>query len=152
MSRRHSPRAWTAPKAMSTPTNSCTPRKCLLSGLVARSIAPASGGPSKFAILDTLCAMPSLVPSTFGSGHTTGKTLGGRGTSGPEKAPTPCQRRTVINQGGLTVDCAECDETAIAVHTNPSKTYDTRDQGASKPCSHDTKVVCNDSCKHTSRD
>ena len=75
---------------MSSPVNSCTPMKCLLSELAARRTAPAIGGPNKFAILDTLCAIPRRVPSTFGSVHTTGKMLGGKGTSGPEKAPVKC--------------------------------------------------------------
>lgn len=63
----------------------------MLSEFAARRIAPAMGGPIKFAMLDTLCAIPSRVPSTFGSGHTTGKMLGGRGTNGPENAPANCQ-------------------------------------------------------------
>lgn len=33
------------------------------------------------------CAMPSRAPSTFGSGHTVGKMVGGRGMSAPLNPP-----------------------------------------------------------------
>lgn len=67
--------------------NSWMPMKCLESGFAALSKAPAIGGPNRFAMEEMLCAIPSRVPSTFGSGQTTGKMLGGSGTRGPENAP-----------------------------------------------------------------
>jgi hypothetical protein len=50
-------------------------------------IAPAMGEPINDAVAPTACAMPSLVPSTFGSGQTTGKIVGGKGMRAPEKKP-----------------------------------------------------------------
>ena len=74
------------PKIMSNPQKSCSARKLLSPPPVLNSAA-ANGAPISDAIEPMPCAMPNLAPSTFGSGHTIGKMLGGSGINGPLKSP-----------------------------------------------------------------
>lgn len=117
----HSPSSWIEPRTIRSPVNSWTPTKCLPSGLAALSTAPAIGGPIRLAIEEILCAIPRRVPSTFGSGQTTGNMLGGSGTKGPENAPgcNLVSKRSCVGRPELTIECTEYHESGVTLHSHP---------------------------------
>lgn len=83
----HKPIKLMLPAIKADPLNACRPVKLGLPSLFFRIKAPPMGDPMRLAKAPIPCAMPNRAPSTFGSGHTTGNTLGGKGISPPEKQP-----------------------------------------------------------------